>query len=203
MCTSGPRAHPWARRSLKPGSERQAEKRQASRTRICRGRTLSQERRQSRPGPMGGTAQPSSRLNREPAAKQMCRDDAAVPPVMAMLPYLLSNFLVLGCKLGPVSSVTVLFLAVGARSPTCAREKGAGSDHIGGWGPGIDHLQRDRRLFPLFLSLCRSAGWMRMSPMEPMLGGSSHCLRTAPEEERSTRAGVRRRSAAVPAPTHL
>ena len=84
-------------------------------------------------------AQPSSRLNREPAAKQMCRDDAAVPATKAMLPYH-GRSQMFSCGDVRSGSVTVLFPAVEARCPTGAREKCAGSVHTGGWGPGIDHL---------------------------------------------------------------
>ena len=70
------------------------------------------------------------------------------------------------------SSVTVLFLGAGARGPTCAHEKCAGGDHMGGLGPAIYHLRRDRRFslssMPFTLPLCKmdadvadkgDAGW--------------------------------------------
>ena len=43
------------------------------------------------------------------------------------------------------SSVIVLFWAAGARSPTCAHGKCAGTDPTAGWGSLIDNLRRDRR----------------------------------------------------------
>ena len=124
-------------------------------------------------GMMGGTTQPWSRLNRESAAKQKkCQDDAAVPAVTAGLSYLLLKFSRVRLSAVDQSSVTVLFLAAGARIPTCAREKCAGGDHTRGWGPAIYHLRRNRHFSlsstPFPLPLCKmdadvagkgDAGW--------------------------------------------
>ena len=71
-------------------------------------------------------------------------------PVAAMANVKFSR---VGLSVGTMSSVTVLFPAVGARSPTCARKRFAGSSDTGGWGPVVEHLRRDRRLFLLSLSL--------------------------------------------------
>ena len=74
---------------------------------ICCCRYLESGRRQPRPRTMGGTAQPSSRLNRESAAKQI----AGLSYLLLKFP---SSFLMSGCWFWISQSVTLLSLAAEA-----------------------------------------------------------------------------------------
>ena len=74
---------------------------------ICCCRYLESGRRQPRPRTMGGMAQPSSRLNREAAAKQI----AGLSYLLLKFP---SSFLVSGCLFWIGQSVTLLSLAAEA-----------------------------------------------------------------------------------------